>query len=63
MEARISEFPDENLNVLLDEIRDIMDRHEADAYYDYAEALANHLRDWFAEYFKTKDARLHKMLG
>jgi hemerythrin-like metal-binding protein len=48
---------------LLDEIRDIMDRHEADAYYDYADSLAHHLRDWFAEHFKTKDARLHKMLG
>lgn len=48
---------------LLDEIRDIMDRHEADAYYDYADDLASHLRDWFAEHFKTKDARLHKMLG
>lgn len=48
---------------LLDEIRDIMDRYEADAYLDYESELSQHLRDWFTIHFKTKDARLHKMLG
>jgi hemerythrin-like metal-binding protein len=48
---------------LLDDIRDIMDRHDADAYLDYEAELAAHLRDWFTAHFKTKDARLHKMLG
>ncbi len=48
---------------LLDEIRDIMDRHDADAGYDYEDELAGQLRDWFTEHFKTKDARLHRMLG
>ena len=48
---------------LLDEIRDIMDRHEADAYFNYETALAMELRDWFAIHFRTKDARLHKTLG
>lgn len=48
---------------LLDEIRDIMDRYEADAYVDYENELSQHLRDWFTVHFKTKDARLHKMLG
>ena len=48
---------------LLDGIRDIMDDYEAGAYTDYSAALSAHLRDWFTEHFKTKDARLHKMLG
>ncbi len=48
---------------LLDGIRDIMDDYECGAYLDYGEALSTHLRDWFSEHFKTRDARLHKMLG
>ena len=48
---------------LLDEIRDIMDRVEEEAEIDYEQELAGGLRDWFALHFKTKDARLHKMLG
>jgi len=48
---------------LLDEIRDIMDRYESGTDTDYEETLAAELRDWFANHFKTKDARLHKMLG
>lgn len=48
---------------LLDEISDIMERYENDAYLDYETELAAHLREWFTAHFKTKDARLHKMLG
>jgi hemerythrin len=48
---------------LLDGIRDIMDDYESNAYPDYGAALSSHLKDWFTEHFKTKDARLHKMLG
>ncbi|MGI9464787.1 MAG: bacteriohemerythrin [Aestuariivirgaceae bacterium] len=48
---------------LLDDIRDIMDDFEAGEYADYAEALAAAVRDWFVDHFKTKDARLHSMLG
>jgi hemerythrin-like metal-binding protein len=48
---------------LLDEIRDIMDRYEADAYFNYEDALGRELGAWFAEHFRTKDARLHKVLG
>jgi hemerythrin len=48
---------------LLDDIRDIMDAHAADAYFDYRDALGTAVRDWFVEHFKTKDARLHKKLG
>ncbi len=48
---------------LLDGIRDIMDDYRAGAYHEFGEALAEHLQTWFTEHFKTRDARLHKMLG
>lgn len=48
---------------LLDEIRDIMDDYEAGAYTDAGHALATTVRDWFVNHFRTKDARLHRMLG
>jgi hemerythrin-like metal-binding protein len=48
---------------LLDEIRDIMDRHEADAYFNYETTLTKELGDWFGIHFRTKDARLHKAPG
>lgn len=48
---------------LLDDIRDIMDEFETGKYAAYDEALAVAVHDWFVDHFKTKDARLHKMLG
>ena len=48
---------------LLDDIRDIMDDFETGKYNNYDEALSSAVRDWFVDHFKTKDARLHKMLG
>ncbi len=48
---------------LLDEIRDIMERQEADVCFNYETALASELGDWFGIHFRTKDARLHKALG
>jgi hemerythrin-like metal-binding protein len=48
---------------LLDELRDIMDAHEAGAYTHYREALSGVVRDWFVNHFKTRDARLHGRLG
>ncbi len=48
---------------LLDEISDITERYEADAYLDVETELATRLRVWFTVHFKTRDARLHKMLG
>ena len=48
---------------LLDDIRDIMDDHEAGHYSDVGDQLAHAVRDWFVNHFKTKDARLHKLLG
>lgn len=64
-ERGYDQYPDHKADHerLLDEIRDIMDRYEADAYLDYEDELSRHLRDWFAEHFRTKDARLHGMLG
>lgn len=48
---------------LLDDIRDIMDAHESDVFVDYEAALGRAVRDWFVDHFKTKDARLHRILG
>ncbi len=53
----------EDHEALLDDIRDIMDAQAAGEYTDYANALSEAVRDWFVNHFKTKDARLHKMLG
>ena len=48
---------------LLDDIRDIMDDFSEGRFRDYREALSVAVRDWFVNHFKTRDARLHKMLG
>jgi hemerythrin len=48
---------------LLDQIRDIMDDFEAGTYANAEGALASAVRDWFVNHFKTKDARLHRLLG
>jgi hemerythrin-like metal-binding protein len=48
---------------LLDEIRDIMDAHEADPAAATDAALAGAVRNWFVDHFQTRDARLHKKLG
>ncbi len=48
---------------LLDEIRDIMERYERSAEVDYDEALSRELQAWFSDHFKSKDSRLHRMLG
>jgi hypothetical protein len=49
--------------VLLDEIRDIMDAYESGTEGDYGAALGETVRAWFVNHFKTRDARLHRMLG
>ena len=48
---------------LLDDIRDIMDAFEGGQFSNYDEALSRAVRDWFVNHFKTKDARLHRLLG
>ena len=44
---------------LLDEIRDIMDRHFNNGYIDDGDPLGTVLLAWFTEHFRTMDARLH----
>ena len=45
--------------VLLDELRDMMDLVEDDGSYDES-GLSEDLRRWFTEHFRTHDARLHR---
>jgi len=46
---------------LLDEIRDIMDDYEDGELFS-EERFAQQLKTWFAEHFRTHDARLHRRL-
>jgi len=48
---------------LLDEIRDIMDAQFAAGDDDYRETLTRGLQSWFVDHFRTRDARLHKIVG
>ncbi len=48
---------------LLDSIRDIMDHYDAGDFDGMSDELSHRLQDWFVEHFKTKDSRLHRMLG
>lgn len=48
---------------LLDEISDIIDAVHRDEYAGFDDKLASRLRDWFGVHFRTRDARLHRMLG
>ena len=48
---------------LLDDIRDIMDAHEAGAFDDATELLAERLKQWFEVHFRTHDARFGRLLG
>lgn len=45
--------------LLLDELRDIMDLVDDDGSYD-EQGLSQDLRRWFTEHFRTHDARLHQ---
>ena len=47
---------------LLDELRDIMDDYEENAYFS-DNAFAESVEKWFTDHFKNRDARLHKHLG
>lgn len=46
---------------LLDEIRDMMDDYEDGELFS-EELLAQQLKTWFGEHFRTHDARLHRRL-
>ena len=45
--------------VLLDELRDMMDLVEDDGSYDET-GLSQDLQRWFTEHFRTHDAKLHR---
>jgi len=40
-----------------------MEDHARGAYADFDAALSAHLQTWFTQHFKTRDARLHRILG
>lgn len=48
---------------LLDDLRDIMDAHDVGEYLDYATGLERAIGTWFVAHFKSRDARLHRILG
>ena len=47
---------------LLDQLRDIMDDYEENAYFS-DEAFSSAVEKWFTDHFRTRDARLHRHLG
>jgi hemerythrin len=47
---------------LLDELRDIMDDYEENAWFS-DEEFAKAVEKWFSDHFRNRDARLHKHLG
>ncbi len=49
--------------LLLDEIRDIMDTQQDGPSSAYGDSLSSTVGDWFVNHFKSKDARLHRKLG
>ncbi|MCK6451975.1 MAG: bacteriohemerythrin [Alphaproteobacteria bacterium] len=46
--------------ILLDEIRDIMDAYERGDYAAGPDALGHRLADWFGQHFRSHDARFHR---
>ncbi len=52
----------EDHEILLDEIRDIMDAYEAKQYDEDIGKFINMLNNWFLNHFSTKDAKLHGLL-
>jgi len=64
-EAAYVEF-DEHKNdheLLLDEIREIMDRLESNTGKTIESRLSGRLIGWFTTHFSTFDAKFHKVLG
>lgn len=49
--------------VLLDDILDIITEFDGGGFDQMSEKLSHRLRDWFVGHFKSKDARLHNLLG
>ena len=63
MQERYASFDEhkDDHDMLLDDVREIMDRVEKDQYYKYEDVLSTHLHDWFVVHFRTHDARLHEI--
>lgn len=63
-EAGYDEYAEHKVDheILLEEIRDLMDDCEDGVLEDHDELFAR-LDVWFSEHFRTKDARLHRQLG
>lgn len=61
---KYKDYPEhkEDHELLLDEIRDIMDAYEAGEYSATPDIYINKLNDWFLGHFSTKDAKLHQMM-
>jgi hemerythrin len=57
------EYADHKIDheLLLDDIRDLMDDYEDDSHVD-VEAFGKRLDAWFSQHFRTRDARLHKRI-
>jgi hemerythrin len=51
----------EDHEILLDDLREIMDEVEADGAYDAA-TLSGDMNRWFTDHFHTHDAKLHRAL-
>lgn len=50
-------------DLLLDDIREIMEKVHGDQDFDYRSSLQDCLRDWFAGHFRGADSRLHRQIG
>lgn len=48
---------------LLDNLLELMDSFDAGNFEGMSKDLSRCLKDWFVDHFKTKDSRLHRMLG
>jgi len=48
---------------LLDDISSILMDFENGSYGGLDDAFRSRLHNWFAEHFKSKDARLHRLIG
>jgi hemerythrin-like metal-binding protein len=64
-QLRYAEFTAHKVDheILLDEIRDIMDAQDRGSAEASPDVLGGRLADWFGLHFRTHDARFHKSLG
>lgn len=47
---------------LLDDLRDLMEACDAGDFVGSADTLSAAVREWFVVHFRTRDARLHRMM-